>query len=128
MMRVRLIASVVVVTFALAGCGGAASPGEMSKAGVRAAATELIRSVNAENWFAVRDQMTSSYYRLVGPSGVPGASLAGVLPHPVSGPPITTSDVPTARVTLSGSRARVEFPDGALLDFTYERGRWLVDG
>ena len=115
------------MTFALVGCGGAATPGEMSTAGVRAAATQLIRSVNAEDWYAVRDQMATSYYHLVGPSGAPDAALAGVLPHPVNSPPITTDDVPAARVTINGSHARVEFPDGVLLDFTYQHGHWLVD-
>ncbi len=128
MTRMRLVVAVVATAFAVVGCDGATSTSGKSKAGVRAAATQLIRSVNAKDWFAVRDQMTSSYYHLVGPLGLPDRSLAGVVPQQVSGPPLTTSDIPVARVTLHGSRASVEFLDGALLDFTYERGRWLVDG
>lgn len=114
--------------FAVVGCGGAASTSEKSKDGVRAAATQLVRSVNDKDWFAVRDQMTTSYYHLVGPLGLPDSTLAGVLPHPLNGPPLTAADVPIARVTMDGSRARLEFLNGAILDFTHERGRWLIDG
>ena len=128
MTRVRLVVAVVAAAFAVVGCGGAASTSDKSKDGVRAAATQLVRSVNDKDWFAVRDQMTSSYYHLVGPLGLPDSSLAGVLPQQLNGPPLTTADVPIARVTMNGSRARMEFVDGPVLDFTYERGRWLVDG
>ena len=128
MTRVKSTAAAVAVTFAVAGCGGAAGTSDKSKDGVRAAATQLVRSVNERDWFAVRDQMTTSYYHLVGPLGLPNSSLAGVLPQPVTGPPLTSADVPIARVTLNGSRARMQFVDGAIVDFTYERGRWLVDG
>jgi hypothetical protein len=128
MTRVKSTAATVAVTLAVVGCGGAAATSDKSKDGVRAAATQLVRSVNDKDWFAVRDQMTTSYYHLVGPLGLPNNSLAGVLPQPVNDPPLTTADVPIARVTLNGSRARIEFLDGAIVDFTYERGRWLVDG